>query len=132
MEGYVLCDEEMLDIELPFDDSLKAGVVVMDIQKNCGFRNIVNRVDTMFNNEIRRVIFRGVGDTKANCMACVEVIKKKRQPYEQAEFREDSSVTDHVHNITRLTELSRESKKQLCLTPIDLWKPLTQWKKRQS
>ncbi|KAJ1353345.1 hypothetical protein KIN20_009955 [Parelaphostrongylus tenuis] len=52
MEGYVLCDEEMLDIEPPFDDSLKAGVVVMDIQKDCGFGNIINRVDTMFDNEV--------------------------------------------------------------------------------
>ncbi|KAJ1363640.1 hypothetical protein KIN20_023555 [Parelaphostrongylus tenuis] len=79
MEGYVLCDEEMLDIEPPFDDSLKAGVVVMDIQKDCGFGNIINRVDTMFDNEVRRVIFRGVGDAKKKCMVCVEVIKNRRQ-----------------------------------------------------
>ncbi|KAJ1367094.1 hypothetical protein KIN20_027947 [Parelaphostrongylus tenuis] len=79
MEGYVLCDEEMLDIEPPFDDSLKEDVVVMDIQKDCGFGNIINRVDTMFDNEVRRVIFRGVGDAKKKCMVCVEVIKNRRQ-----------------------------------------------------
>ncbi|KAJ1358647.1 hypothetical protein KIN20_017126 [Parelaphostrongylus tenuis] len=33
----------------------------------------------MFDNEVRRVVFRGIGDAAEKCVSCVEVFKRKRQ-----------------------------------------------------
>ncbi|KAE9413158.1 hypothetical protein Angca_004557, partial [Angiostrongylus cantonensis] len=44
------------------------------------------------------------------------------QPCEQAGFREGFSTMDHIHTITRLIVVSREYKRPLCLTFIDLEK----------
>ncbi|KAE9419284.1 hypothetical protein Angca_009560, partial [Angiostrongylus cantonensis] len=44
------------------------------------------------------------------------------QPCEQAGFRKGFSAMDHIHRITRLSEVSREYKRPLCLTFIDLQK----------
>ncbi|KAE9414564.1 hypothetical protein Angca_005343, partial [Angiostrongylus cantonensis] len=44
------------------------------------------------------------------------------QPCEQAAFRRGFSTMDHIHTITRLIEVSREYKRPLCLTFIDLEK----------
>ncbi|KAE9412843.1 hypothetical protein Angca_005462, partial [Angiostrongylus cantonensis] len=44
------------------------------------------------------------------------------QPCEQAGFRKRFSTMDHIHTITRLIEVSREYKRPLCLTFIDLEK----------
>ena len=44
------------------------------------------------------------------------------QPCEQAGFRKGFSTMDHIHTITRLIEVSREYKRPLCLTFIDLKK----------
>ncbi|KAE9413029.1 hypothetical protein Angca_002870, partial [Angiostrongylus cantonensis] len=41
-------------------------------------------------------------------------------PCEQAGFRKGFNTTDHIHTITRLIEVSREYKRPLCLTFIDL------------
>ncbi|KAE9414165.1 hypothetical protein Angca_005272, partial [Angiostrongylus cantonensis] len=46
----------------------------------------------------------------------------KGQPSEQVGFRKGFSAMDQIHTITRLTELSREYKRPLCLTFIDLQK----------
>ncbi|KAE9413937.1 hypothetical protein Angca_006891, partial [Angiostrongylus cantonensis] len=45
-----------------------------------------------------------------------------RQPCEQTGFRKGSSTMDHIHTITRPIEVSREYKRPLCLTFIDLKK----------
>ncbi|KAE9415090.1 hypothetical protein Angca_005315, partial [Angiostrongylus cantonensis] len=42
------------------------------------------------------------------------------QPCEQTGFRKGFSTMDHIHMLTRLTEVSREYKRPLCLTFIDL------------
>ncbi|KAE9415817.1 hypothetical protein Angca_008245, partial [Angiostrongylus cantonensis] len=47
---------------------------------------------------------------------------EERQPSEQAGFLKGSRTMDHIHTITRFTEVSREHKRQLCLTFIDLQK----------
>ncbi|KAE9419854.1 hypothetical protein Angca_004258 [Angiostrongylus cantonensis] len=44
------------------------------------------------------------------------------QPCEQAGFRKGFSTMDHIHTLTRLTEVSREYKRPLCLTFIELEK----------
>ncbi|KAE9412286.1 hypothetical protein Angca_007148, partial [Angiostrongylus cantonensis] len=44
------------------------------------------------------------------------------QPCEQAGFRKGFSTMDHIHTLTRLIEVSREYKRPLCLTFIDLHK----------
>ncbi|KAE9416687.1 hypothetical protein Angca_009940, partial [Angiostrongylus cantonensis] len=44
------------------------------------------------------------------------------QPCEQAGFRKEFSTMDHIHTLTRLIEVSREYKRPLCLTFIDLEK----------
>ncbi|KAE9412902.1 hypothetical protein Angca_006240, partial [Angiostrongylus cantonensis] len=44
------------------------------------------------------------------------------QPCEQAGFRKRFSKMDHIHTLTRLIEVSREYKRPLCLTFIDLEK----------
>ncbi|KAE9414842.1 hypothetical protein Angca_005173, partial [Angiostrongylus cantonensis] len=44
----------------------------------------------------------------------------KGQPCELARFRKGFSTTDHIHTVTRFTEISREYKRPLCLTFIDL------------
>ncbi|KAE9414380.1 hypothetical protein Angca_006901, partial [Angiostrongylus cantonensis] len=44
------------------------------------------------------------------------------QPCEQAGFRKGFSTMDRIHTITRLNEVSREYKRPLCLTFIDLEK----------
>ena len=44
------------------------------------------------------------------------------QPCEQARFRKLFSTMDHIHTMTKLTEVSREYKRPLCLTFIDLRK----------
>ncbi|KAE9412548.1 hypothetical protein Angca_006271, partial [Angiostrongylus cantonensis] len=44
------------------------------------------------------------------------------QRCEQAGFRKGFSTMDHIHTITRLIEASREYKRPLCLTFIDLEK----------
>ncbi|KAE9416827.1 hypothetical protein Angca_004021, partial [Angiostrongylus cantonensis] len=44
------------------------------------------------------------------------------QPCEQARFRKGFSAMDHMHTLTRLIEVSREYKRPLCLTFIDLEK----------
>ncbi|KAE9418638.1 hypothetical protein Angca_008832, partial [Angiostrongylus cantonensis] len=44
------------------------------------------------------------------------------QPCEQAGFRKGFSTMDHIHTLTRLIEVSREYKRPLCLTFIDLEK----------
>ncbi|KAE9416237.1 hypothetical protein Angca_003521, partial [Angiostrongylus cantonensis] len=44
------------------------------------------------------------------------------QPCEQAGFRKRFSTMDHIHTLTRLIEVSREYKRPLCLTFIDLEK----------
>ncbi|KAE9419614.1 hypothetical protein Angca_009749, partial [Angiostrongylus cantonensis] len=44
------------------------------------------------------------------------------QPCEQAGFRKGNSTMDHIHTLTRLIEVSREYKRPLCLTFIDLEK----------
>ncbi|KJH39882.1 hypothetical protein DICVIV_14219, partial [Dictyocaulus viviparus] len=49
-------------------------------------------------------------------------VPNEEQPREQAEFRKGFSTMDHIHTITRLIEVSREYKKPLCLTFIDLKK----------
>ncbi|KJH47969.1 hypothetical protein DICVIV_05945 [Dictyocaulus viviparus] len=46
----------------------------------------------------------------------------EEQSREQAGFRKRFSTMDHIHTITRLIEVSREYKKPLCLTFIDLKK----------
>ena len=46
----------------------------------------------------------------------------EEQPCEQAGFRKGFSTIDHIHTITRLIEVSREYKRPLCLTFIDLKK----------
>ncbi|KAE9419831.1 hypothetical protein Angca_008980, partial [Angiostrongylus cantonensis] len=43
-------------------------------------------------------------------------------PCEQAGFRKGFSTMDHIHTITRLIEVSREYKRPLCLTFINLQK----------
>ncbi|KAE9418195.1 hypothetical protein Angca_009003, partial [Angiostrongylus cantonensis] len=42
------------------------------------------------------------------------------QPCEQAGFRKAFGTMDHIHTLTRLIEASREYKRPLCLTFIDL------------
>ncbi|KIH52768.1 hypothetical protein ANCDUO_17123 [Ancylostoma duodenale] len=81
MDKYVISEEEeVLDAEPPFDDSLKTGVKVMELRKNTKFGNIIDFVNKMFEDEtVRRVIFRGVGDAAEKCVSCVEVFKRKRQ-----------------------------------------------------
>uniref|UniRef100_W6NGJ1 RNA-directed DNA polymerase (Reverse transcriptase) domain containing protein n=1 Tax=Haemonchus contortus TaxID=6289 RepID=W6NGJ1_HAECO len=49
-------------------------------------------------------------------------ILEEGQPCEQAGFRRGFSTIDHIHTLTRLTEVSREYKMPLCLTFIDLKK----------
>ncbi|KAE9417239.1 hypothetical protein Angca_004420, partial [Angiostrongylus cantonensis] len=44
------------------------------------------------------------------------------QPCEQAGFRKGFSTMDHIYTLTRLNEVSREYKRPLCLTFIDLQK----------
>ncbi|KAE9415020.1 hypothetical protein Angca_009326, partial [Angiostrongylus cantonensis] len=44
------------------------------------------------------------------------------QPCEGAGFRKGFSTMDHIHTLTRLVEVSREYKRPLCLTFIDLEK----------
>ncbi|KAE9421038.1 hypothetical protein Angca_002183, partial [Angiostrongylus cantonensis] len=44
------------------------------------------------------------------------------QPCEQAGFRKGFIAMDHIHTLTRLIEVSREYKRPLCLTFIDLEK----------
>ncbi|KAE9412974.1 hypothetical protein Angca_007088 [Angiostrongylus cantonensis] len=44
------------------------------------------------------------------------------QPCEQAGFRKGFSTMDQIHTMTRLTEVSREYKRPLCVTFIDLEK----------
>ncbi|KAE9414744.1 hypothetical protein Angca_006938, partial [Angiostrongylus cantonensis] len=44
------------------------------------------------------------------------------QPCEQAWFRKGFSTLGHIHTLTRLIEVSREYKRPLCLTFIDLEK----------
>ncbi|KAE9415082.1 hypothetical protein Angca_003563, partial [Angiostrongylus cantonensis] len=44
------------------------------------------------------------------------------QPCEQTGFRKGFSTMDHIHTITRLIEVSREHKRPLCLTFINLQK----------
>ncbi|KAE9414817.1 hypothetical protein Angca_004552, partial [Angiostrongylus cantonensis] len=44
------------------------------------------------------------------------------QPCQQAGFRKGFSTMDHIHMLTRLIEVSREYKRPLCLTFIDLEK----------
>ncbi|KAE9413998.1 hypothetical protein Angca_006151, partial [Angiostrongylus cantonensis] len=52
----------------------------------------------------------------------IDKILDERQPCEQAGFRKGFSTMDHIHTLTRLTEVSREYKRPLCLTFIDLEK----------
>uniref|UniRef100_A0A0K0D5V6 Alba domain-containing protein n=1 Tax=Angiostrongylus cantonensis TaxID=6313 RepID=A0A0K0D5V6_ANGCA len=80
MDKYVISEEEdILDAEPPFDDFMKSGITIMELRKNTRFGNIINYVDNLFRNEVRRVIFRGVGDAAEKCVSCVEVFKRKRQ-----------------------------------------------------
>ncbi|KAE9412947.1 hypothetical protein Angca_007032, partial [Angiostrongylus cantonensis] len=44
------------------------------------------------------------------------------QPCEKAGFRKEFSTMDHIDMITRLIQVSREYKRPLCLTFIDLQK----------
>ncbi|KAE9412925.1 hypothetical protein Angca_009389, partial [Angiostrongylus cantonensis] len=44
------------------------------------------------------------------------------QPCEQAGFRKGFATMDHINTLTRLIEVSREHKRPLCLTFIDLEK----------
>ncbi|KAE9413034.1 hypothetical protein Angca_009339, partial [Angiostrongylus cantonensis] len=44
------------------------------------------------------------------------------QPCDQAGFRKGFSTMDHIHTLTKLIEVSRENKRPLCLTFIDLEK----------
>ncbi|KAE9419251.1 hypothetical protein Angca_004846, partial [Angiostrongylus cantonensis] len=46
------------------------------------------------------------------------------QPCKQVGFRKGFSTMDHIHTLTRLIEVSREYKRPLCLTLIDLEKAL--------
>ncbi|KAE9413465.1 hypothetical protein Angca_002776 [Angiostrongylus cantonensis] len=46
----------------------------------------------------------------------------ERQSCEQAEFRKEFSTMDYIHTLTRLIEVSREYRRLLCLTSIDLQK----------
>ncbi|KAE9414651.1 hypothetical protein Angca_008609, partial [Angiostrongylus cantonensis] len=46
------------------------------------------------------------------------------QPCEQAGFRKRFSTMDHIHILTRLTEVSRKHKRPLCLTFIGIEKAL--------
>ncbi|KAE9414893.1 hypothetical protein Angca_008508, partial [Angiostrongylus cantonensis] len=46
----------------------------------------------------------------------------EEQPSEQTGFRKGFSTVDHIHTLTRLIEVSREYKRLLCLTFIDLEK----------
>ncbi|VDM62364.1 unnamed protein product [Angiostrongylus costaricensis] len=80
MDKYVISEEEdVLDAEPPFDDFMKSGITIMELRKNTRFGNIINYVDNLFQNDARRVIFRGVGDAAEKCVSCVEVFKRKRQ-----------------------------------------------------
>ncbi|KAE9418427.1 hypothetical protein Angca_009623, partial [Angiostrongylus cantonensis] len=44
------------------------------------------------------------------------------RPCQQAGFRKGFNTVDHIHTLTRLIEVSREYKRPLCLTFIDLEK----------
>ncbi|PIO69227.1 hypothetical protein TELCIR_08960 [Teladorsagia circumcincta] len=81
MDNYVISEEEeVLDAEPPFPESMKADVKVMELHKNTKFGNIIDFVNKLFEDDtIRRVIFRGVGDAADKCVSCVEVYKRKRQ-----------------------------------------------------
>ncbi|KAE9412765.1 hypothetical protein Angca_005472, partial [Angiostrongylus cantonensis] len=48
----------------------------------------------------------------------------EEQLCDQAGFRKGFSTMDHIHTITRLIEVSREYKRPLCLTFIDLEKAI--------
>ncbi|KAE9412331.1 hypothetical protein Angca_005490, partial [Angiostrongylus cantonensis] len=52
----------------------------------------------------------------------IDRIVDEGQPCEQGGFRKGFSTMDHIHTLTRLTEVSREYKRPLCLTFIDLEK----------
>ncbi|WKY03115.1 hypothetical protein Q1695_016429 [Nippostrongylus brasiliensis] len=81
MDKYVISEEEeVLDADPPFVDSLKTDVKVMELHKNTKFGNIIDYVNKVFEDEtVRRVIFRGVGAAAEKCVSCVEVYKRKRQ-----------------------------------------------------
>ncbi|KAE9413290.1 hypothetical protein Angca_003706, partial [Angiostrongylus cantonensis] len=52
----------------------------------------------------------------------IDRILDEGQPCEQAGFRKGFSTMDHIHSTTKLIEVSREHKRPLCLTFIDLQK----------
>ncbi|KAK6739387.1 hypothetical protein RB195_008083 [Necator americanus] len=52
----------------------------------------------------------------------IEKVLDEGQPCEQAGFRKGFSTIDHIHTVSKLTEVSREYKMPLCLTFIDLKK----------
>ncbi|KJH50992.1 hypothetical protein DICVIV_02850 [Dictyocaulus viviparus] len=81
MDKYMISEEEeVIDAEPPFDECMKAGVKVMNLQKNTKFAKIIAYVNNLFEDDaVRRVIFRGVGEAAEKCVSCVEVFKRKRQ-----------------------------------------------------
>ncbi|KAK5976147.1 Alba domain-containing protein [Trichostrongylus colubriformis] len=81
MDKYVIsADEEVLDAEPPFPESLKADVKVMELHKHTKLGNIIDYVNKFFEEDAnRRIIFRGLGRAADKCVSCVEVYKRKRQ-----------------------------------------------------
>ncbi|KAK6739382.1 hypothetical protein RB195_008078 [Necator americanus] len=50
----------------------------------------------------------------------IEKVLDEAHPCERAGFRKGFSTIDHIHTVSKLTEVSREYKMPLCLTFIDL------------
>ncbi|KAE9413628.1 hypothetical protein Angca_009231, partial [Angiostrongylus cantonensis] len=83
----------------------------------------------------KKDVVRNIGNYSPICLLlavykfCARVILSRidrtlneTQPCEQAGFRKGFSTMDHIHTIIRLVEASRNYKRPLCLTFIDLEK----------